>query len=172
MGGQAQRLEKGLIVGLGAEVIRLHYGKQMRRWWEEWKQKTRRKRHLHPRTPEDCSFCQAYEPAWPTRSSPVRPWEVKSRAGRPKSSDSEGYWCDNPVCEYYGITEARIYTLVSDGWHGKTERIRRWRCAACGNQFSASGTRRSTGSRPLLGGWPKWANSKDVVPYVQGRESP
>ena len=119
-------------------MIRLHYGKQVREWWEEWKQKPKRKRHLHPRTPEDCPFCQAYEPACPMRSSPVRPWrEVKSRAGRPKTYDSEGYWCDNPACEYYGITEAGIHALVSDGWRGKAERIRRWRCAACGNRFSA-----------------------------------
>ncbi len=32
MGDKAQLLEKGLIVVLGAEVIRLHYGKQLRGW--------------------------------------------------------------------------------------------------------------------------------------------
>jgi hypothetical protein len=138
MGDKAHWLEWGLIAGLGAEVIRLRYGKQLRRWWEEWKQKPKRKRQLRPRTPEDCPFCQAYEPAWSTRSSAVRPWwEVKSRAGRHKVHDSEGYWCDNPACAYYGITEASIHALVSDGWRGKTERIQRWRCAACGNRFSA-----------------------------------
>jgi hypothetical protein len=54
MGDKTHWLEWGLIAGLGAEVIRLHYGKQLRDWWKEWKQKPKRKRQLHPRTPEDC----------------------------------------------------------------------------------------------------------------------
>ena len=64
MGDRRHWLEWGLIAGLGAEVIRLHYGKELRDWWKEWRQKPKRKRQLHPRTPEDCPFCQAYEPEW------------------------------------------------------------------------------------------------------------
>lgn len=68
MGNRKHWLEWGLIAGLGAEVIRLHYGKQRREWWKERKQKPKRQRQLHPRTPEDGPFCQAYEPEWPTRT--------------------------------------------------------------------------------------------------------
>jgi transposase-like protein len=37
---------------------------------------------------------------------------------------------------YYGITDAGVHALVSNGWRGKSERIRQWKCQACGCKFS------------------------------------
>jgi transposase-like protein len=45
--------------------------------------------------------------------------------------------CPNRVCSYYGISAAEIHAVVSDGRHGKVERIQRWRCQACQTCFSA-----------------------------------
>lgn len=68
----------------------------------------------------------------------MRPWrEVKSRRGALKRANTEGVACPNPVCLYYGISDAQIHALVSDGSSGKVERIQRWRCQACQTKFSA-----------------------------------
>jgi hypothetical protein len=72
MDSKAHWLGWSLIAGLGAEGIRLRYGKQLRVYWKEWRQKPKQKRHFHPRSPEDCPYCQAYEPGWPKREAAVR----------------------------------------------------------------------------------------------------
>ncbi len=61
---------------------------------------------------------------------------MKSRAGRKKRSCSEGYACPNPKCNYQGITDGQVHALVSNGWSGKAERIRQWKCQACQKRFS------------------------------------
>jgi IS1 family transposase/transposase-like protein len=98
-------------------------------------------RSLRPRSPLDCPECclaaltaavQVPKPA------PVRPWrEVKSRRGACKHSLTEGVACPNRACSYYGISEAQIHAIVSDGSSGKAEQIQRWRCQACQTTFSA-----------------------------------
>ena len=98
-------------------------------------------RCLRPRSPLDCpECCQAALPAaiQEPKPAPVRPWrEVKSRRGAPKHSSTEGVACPNRACSYYGISEAHIHALVSDGSSGTLEKIRRWRCQACQTTFSA-----------------------------------
>jgi transposase-like protein len=97
-------------------------------------------RRLKPRSPLDCPACclassssSSGEPAL----APVRPWrEIKNRRGAPKRVKTEGFACPNRVCQYYGITDAQIHAVVSDGCYGKAERIQRWRCQACQTIFS------------------------------------
>jgi len=63
----------------------------------------------------------------------VAPWKAtRSRRGSPKRHDSEDIACQNPTCAYHGCRVATVQAIVSDGVRGKTDRIRRWRCQACG----------------------------------------
>ncbi len=96
-------------------------------------------RLLTPRTPEDCPACR-----WPTsHRSPaprpaVQPWRaVKSRRGAPKRIITEGFACPRATCSYYRIPDAGVHALVGYGAQGKTDRIQRFRCQACGMTFSA-----------------------------------
>ena len=60
------------------------------------------------------------------------PWsERKSTRGRPKTINSNGYACLNPICVYFAIADAQIHALVSNGRQGK-QKIRYWKCQACG----------------------------------------
>jgi ssDNA-binding Zn-finger/Zn-ribbon topoisomerase 1 len=62
-------------------------------------------RALRPRTPEDCPACreQSHHEEHRHRKEPVQPWsEVKSRRGRRKRLNTEGYACINRACQYYG----------------------------------------------------------------------
>src|SRR5262245_50817794 len=92
-------------------------------------------RCLRPRSPLDCpECCQAALTAVGKEHTcaPMRPWrEVKSRRGAHKRINTEGVVCPNRACAYYGIGDAHIHAVVSDGRSGKTERIQRWRCQAC-----------------------------------------
>jgi transposase-like protein len=98
-------------------------------------------RRLKPRSPLDCpACCLASSPSSPGEPAPapVRPWrEIKSRRGAPKRVKTEGFACPNRACPYYGISDAQIHAVVSDGSSGKAERIQRWRCQACQTIFSA-----------------------------------
>lgn len=100
--------------------------------------KKHRRWHLKPKDPTDCLWCCLdFRPLRPDKRPPVIPWSgQKSRRGRPKASNSQGFACPNKRCPYYGITEAQIHALVSNGWRGQRERIRQWRCQACGCRFS------------------------------------
>ena len=71
---------------------------------EQWSE--RKPRLLRPRTPEDCPFCgEEHEkhchPLVRLRQQPVPYKERKSRRGRPKEKQTEGYCCWNLGCEYY-----------------------------------------------------------------------
>jgi transposase-like protein/IS1 family transposase len=45
--------------------------------------------------------------------------------------------CPNRACSYFRISDEEIHAVVSDGSHGKAERIQRWRCQSCQTCFSA-----------------------------------
>ena len=113
-------------------------------WWrlpretpEEIGKKKRRK--LKPQTPDDCELCRigVHKPKR-HRFRKVTPYsETKNRAGKKKTSNSEGRACPRRCCVYYGITDMKIHALVSNGWwHGKAESIRQWKCQACGCRFT------------------------------------
>ena len=98
-------------------------------------------RLLKPRTPNDCPACRRHTTLPPSASAPrqpPRPWcELKSRRGAPKRIATDGFACLNPGCAYFRNTDATIHALVSDGAHGKVERIQTFRCQACATTFSA-----------------------------------
>jgi hypothetical protein len=99
-----------------------------------------RQRLLKPRTPNGCPTCRqarATAADHPSAHFPVIPWrERKSRRGAPKRILTQGFACPNRTCLYYQITDAYIHALVSDGAHGRGERIQTLRCQACGTTFS------------------------------------
>ncbi len=104
--------------------------------------KTRPKRlprPLKPSTPNDCPECVG--PVLPDASPtdpPVRPWrDVKSKRGRPKSVDTEGYACHYWKCKYRGITDSSVHALVGYGHHGANLDIQDFYCEACEHKFSA-----------------------------------
>lgn len=104
---------------------------------KEQKKKGKR-RKLSPQSPEDCELCGLglHEPP-KTRPRQVTPWrEIKHPAGRKKRVNSEGKACPRKCCDYYGITDANIHAVTSNGVRGKTEKIRQWKCQACGCKFS------------------------------------
>jgi len=75
------------------------------------------------------------ENPWPKEA--VVAWsERKRRGGRRKRFSTDGYFCSNKGCEYYGIRDERIHALVRDGSHGKHEVIRDLKCQACGKKFT------------------------------------
>jgi IS1 family transposase len=94
---------------------------------------TSRRRQWHPRTPNDCLLCRASTPVQPVDLVEVIPWKAtRSRRGAPQRHNSEGIACQNPSCAYRGCRVATVHAMVLDGVRGKTDRIRRWRCQACG----------------------------------------
>ena len=99
--------------------------------------KPRERQKLRPRTPKSCADCQ-HEPilAVPEQRQ-VTPWrELKSRRGRKKQIDTEGYACWNEQCAYYGVTDAQVHALVGYGHHGKGDRIQDLFCQACHTKVS------------------------------------
>jgi transposase-like protein len=65
----------------------------------------------------------------------VAPWsEVKSRAGRPKTSRTEGHACLEVDCLYFGNTDPTVHALVFDGKRGVEHDIQQLRCQACGSR--------------------------------------
>lgn len=104
---------------------------------ERWKAH-RQKRHLHPKTPDECPLCCGTEAPRPrTPDSAIAYPEHKSKRGRKKALNSEGFACLNPDCVYYGVTDAGRHALVGDGRRGKAGDIQRWRCQGCQHPVSA-----------------------------------
>lgn len=112
--------------------------RQVRELIEQACQRWKASRPLRAKTPRDCAACcsqaEARSVARP-ESVPYR--ELKSRRGRPKTLDSQGYACLNPGCAYFLETDAAKHALISDGKRGAEHDIQHWRCAACGHTFTA-----------------------------------
>jgi hypothetical protein len=62
---------------------------------------------------------------------------MKGKGGRKKYISTAGYFCPNPDCAYFGISDEQVHALVGDGRHGKTEPIQDFFCQACHTKFSA-----------------------------------
>ena len=98
---------------------------------------------MKPKSERDCPFCvqekgqcKSPQPGMP------EPWSLRKGPGGPKKRQSTGgYFCPNPACEYFCITDENIHALVGYGSHGKQELIRDLKCQACGKKFTS---RRST----------------------------
>lgn len=111
------------------------------RKWLERKKKAKRLRKpmvLKPKTERDCRFCQEKQGKRRTiKREPPEPWRMrKGRGGRKKLFSTEGYFCSNPCCDYYHVTDERIHALVANGKHGTQEVIQDLKCQACGKKFT------------------------------------
>jgi IS1 family transposase/transposase-like protein len=127
------------------ELYRLFRANWLRRMLEH-KKKDKRPRKpmvLKPKSERDCRFCQeGLGRSTLTNRELPEPWNAKKgRGGRKKQFSTEGYFCSNPNCDYYRITDEPIHALVANGKHGTQEAIQDLKCQACGKKFS---TRRNT----------------------------
>jgi IS1 family transposase len=137
---------KDLLGIIGILVISVEIYLWLRRKWIrhvlEGKKKGKMPRKpavLRPKSELDCQHCVEGKgkKANPEPNKAVLAWnERKGRGGRRKSFSTEGYFCSNKGCEYYGIRDERIHALVGDGSHGKHEVIRDLKCQSCGKKFT------------------------------------
>jgi IS1 family transposase len=88
---------------------------------------------------KDCPFCKN-EKVKLGPSKPERPtaWSLrKGRGGPIKRISTQGYFCPNPECEYFCITDENIHALVGYGRHGKQEPIQDLKCQAFCRKFTS-----------------------------------
>jgi len=112
----------------------------------ETKQAKRGRRMPRPHTPDDCAMCrhegvdvdnddEAISEA--ERMRRVIPYPLlKGKRGRPKTSNTEGYACLNPACDYRRITDSTIHALVGDGSQKSIQgQVQQLVCQCCGSKF-------------------------------------
>ena len=133
-------VERLLLCVLALYLLHLLYRRhrsRLRRLWQRGKD--RLPRTWKPKSPRDCACCQTGISLVPLPDpNSVVPWsERKSKRGRKKSIDTNGYACPYSGCEYLGITDAEIHALVGYGWIDPAQSIRKLCCQACGKTFSA-----------------------------------
>lgn len=107
----------------------------------EKKKKAKRSRKppvLLPKSERDCRFCREAQGkrTGAKQEMPVSWQQRKGRGGRKKNVRTEGYFCPNKSCAYYGISQEEIHALVADGKHGTQEVIQDLKCQACGKKFT------------------------------------
>jgi len=100
---------------------------------------TRKPRLMKPKSERDCPFCvkDKGKLGSPKPEMPMA-WSLrKGRGGPIKKISTQGYFCSNITCEYYGISDENIHALVGYGNHGKQELIRDFKCQACRKKFTS-----------------------------------
>ena len=137
---------KELLGILGILVLLFEIYGFLRRYWlrrllekKKKEKRTRKPAVLRLKTERDCQFCRE-NPGKRTAAQRETPesWQLrKGRGGRKKVVQTQGYFCPNQSCEYFGITEAEIHALVGYGTHGSQEAIQDFKCQACGKKFTA-----------------------------------
>jgi hypothetical protein len=136
---------KNLLGILGILVLSFEIYRYLRRYWIrlilEKKKKGERPRKppvMRPKSELDCPYCvkEKGKLGSPRREMPVAWSERKGRGGPKKKISSEGYFCANQGCEYYGITDEKVHALVWYGRHGKQDGIRDLKCQACRKKFT------------------------------------
>ena len=97
-----------------------------------------------PKSEKDCPCCQAALAQGKHLSSdkcthtPPIPWvQRKGKGGKKKSISTQGYFCPNPSCIYFGASDETIHALVGYGCRGKHEAIQNLRCQACKTKFTS-----------------------------------
>ena len=66
------------------------------------------------------------------------PWNKrKRRGGLKKLISTQAFFCSNPYCDYYLITDEQIHAMAAYGKHGTQEEIQELKCQACGKKFTA-----------------------------------
>jgi len=123
------------------EIYRLLRGNWLRRFLRKRKGASlpRKPRVMKPKSERDCPVCVKEKGACksPQLGMP-EPWRLRKGRGGPKKRYSTGgYFCPNPDCEYYRITDESIHALVRYGCHGKQEQIQDLKCQACGKKFTS-----------------------------------
>jgi hypothetical protein len=94
---------------------------------------------LQTKSERDCYFCleDKKKRKVTEREAPVS-WQSQIGKGGPKKKvPTDGYFCPNQSCEYYGIADEQTHALVGYGNHGRQEEIRDFKCQACGKKFTA-----------------------------------
>lgn len=136
------RMLSNLLYGLSVGVWAWMYytGWVKTRQAEAEQEREQRMPQNHPRSPKDCPECAAQHGACVEHKTvrEVEAWSKrKGKRGRPKVVESDGYFCNNQACEYYGISDSRIHALVSHGRRCKREVVQYWKCEACQKVSSA-----------------------------------
>ncbi len=91
-----------------------------------------------PKSEKDCPCCQANHPNQATAHQMPIPWsQVNGKGGRKKTIATEGYFCCNECCDYFGITDQNIHAVVGNGKRGKKELIQYLKCNACTDRFTS-----------------------------------
>ena len=136
---------KNLLGILGILVILFELYGWLRRYWLqqilEQKKKSKPPRKpgvMRAKSEWDCPYCVEGKgkQASLTREIPVAWSERKGQGGRRKKNSTEGYFCANLDCDYFGVRDEKIHALVWDGRHGKHEEIRDLKCQACRKKFT------------------------------------
>lgn len=74
----------------------------------------------------------------PLHQTGVTPWSSqKSPRGAKKRLNTQGWACLNEACPYFGIRDAALHALVSDGKRGKDRDIQYLKCQCCQKRFSS-----------------------------------
>ena len=101
--------------------------------------KTTKSRELKVKTANDCPYCGKgeHQQTIPSPKTTLIPYsETKSKRGRKKKICTHNYFCSNPDCYYYLVSDERIHALIGYGSHGKHESIRDLFCQACESKFT------------------------------------
>lgn len=137
---------KDLLVIFAILVLCLELYRLLRSYWirrilkkkKEAKQ-LRKPRVLKPKSERDCPFCvkEKGKLGSPKPETPTA-WSLrKGRGGPKKIISTQGYFCPNPECEYFCISDENIHALVGYGSHGKQELIQDFKCQACRKKFTS-----------------------------------
>lgn len=133
------RIERWIILILGITLLRMlwrQYRRRLRRWWKQTKDQL--PRHWQPKSLADCPLCCAEMEQTPEQALevefPEAYAESKTRRGRKKTVQTEGYACPDVDCKYYRVTEAARHALVGHGKLGENKDIQRLKCQACGGR--------------------------------------
>lgn len=100
--------------------------------------KSTKPRVLKVKTEDDCPYCQTgHTLTTPPPETTHTPYsETKSKRGRKKKICTHNYFCSNPQCYYYLVTDERIHALIGYRSHGKYECIPDLFCQACESKFT------------------------------------
>ena len=116
-----------LIMGpaaLTTIIILVELYRRLRKYWVRWcleKKRSARKLRkppvLKPKSERDCPVCQGGKGKTITaQTAKPEAWCLrKGCGGRKKQISTAGYFCPNPDCEYFGISDERVHALVGYG---------------------------------------------------------
>lgn len=100
--------------------------------------KSAKPRTLKPKSEKDCPHCEkGHAQTLASPETALVPYDqTKGKGGRKKKICTQNYFCSNPQCYYYLVTDERIHALIGYGSHGKHERIPDLYCQACESKFT------------------------------------